>query len=286
MGLDVYLHKIENQPDVERREEEYNRRSEATWDKICGKGVSYNDIPDDKKEEARAATSKIAKELGLGEYGSADDERETIELPSAKYPDHYFKVGYWRSSYNEGGINNVMRKLIGTDLYDIVQPPEDTYEFQPDWIATKKRATSALGQLKTYLAKLGNYNITKIEQNMFMGEDRYPHDSKAALEAFIKVRDTHQEHADNGNDPFSWFSNGVGEYFLKPPMQLVAAIPGFDEHYSGKTVPVTYLIYKPDDSEDNEGYHWYAKALEIVIETCDYVLTQPDKEKYYLSWSG
>ena len=31
---------------------------------------------------------------------------------------------------------------------------------------------------------------------------------------------------------------------------------------------------------------WYVKALEIVVETCDYVLAKSDPECYFLHWSG
>ncbi len=41
-----------------------------------------------------------------------------------------------------------------------------------------------------------------------------------------------------------------------------------------------FVVYEVDDLD------WYLQALDIVVETCDYVLAQPDINKYVLHWSG
>jgi hypothetical protein len=284
MGLDVYLHRIPNYEDLSKREAEYEKRSEETWNEICGKDVKYEDIPEELKNKASAATKRIAKQLGLDKYGSAlNSERESISIDSAKYPEHYWKVGYFRSSYNESGINRVLENALGTDLYDIVQPPDKEYEFKPDWLAVKKRATSVLKEFKAYIKHIDGYRVTKVEPNMFMGFDKLPKSEHEAMEEFTKVRDAHKTRHAKGSD-FDWFSNGVGEYFLGDHMKLAAAIPGVDDHhYSGKLVPVTYLIYR---LKDKDGYKHYVQSLEILIETCNFALAQPDVDKLYLAWSG
>ncbi len=35
-----------------------------------------------------------------------------------------------------------------------------------------------------------------------------------------------------------------------------------------------------------EGPNWYEQALEVVIETCNWVLEQPDRDQLYMHWSG
>ena len=37
---------------------------------------------------------------------------------------------------------------------------------------------------------------------------------------------------------------------------------------------------------NSENISWYLNALEIVLETINYVLKQKDKNDYYLLWSG
>ena len=58
---------------------------------------------------------------------------------------------------------------------------------------------------------------------------------------------------------------------------LVQVIHGSDAVING--TDRVYLIYEADLS-------WYQQALEIVLETIEYVLSQPDKEKYVLHWSS
>jgi hypothetical protein len=31
---------------------------------------------------------------------------------------------------------------------------------------------------------------------------------------------------------------------------------------------------------------WYIEALDVVIETCEWVLKQADRDKFYMHWSG
>jgi len=41
----------------------------------------------------------------------------------------------------------------------------------------------------------------------------------------------------------------------------------------------------PEEKKEN-GLSWYVHALEIVKETIEYVMKQPDQNLYYLHWSG
>ncbi len=47
--------------------------------------------------------------------------------------------------------------------------------------------------------------------------------------------------------------------------------------------PSVFLVYEREPSEKED---WYLTALRIVRETIEYVLAQPDKQHYYLVWSG
>ena len=77
-----------------------------------------------------------------------------------------------------------------------------------------------------------------------------------------------------GYDPDSAYSNRYGLFFPKPA-QIVGVIPG--SKYGSR---VAYVIL------DGDPTPWYLQALEIVLETIDYVLAQPDRDTYYLHWSG
>lgn len=65
----------------------------------------------------------------------------------------------------------------------------------------------------------------------------------------------------------------------------LAVIRGSEKaFFNNSQVPCMYMVYKAS-AEDTE---YYEQALEIVAETCEYVLKQPkkDQNKFYLHWSG
>ena len=95
MGLDVYLYKYEDFEKVIFAEDEYERLSGEAW-RFGGK--KYEELTDDEKDYARERDKVFMLSLGLVGYGESPLKQE-VELPSSKYPDHYFKIGYFRSSY-------------------------------------------------------------------------------------------------------------------------------------------------------------------------------------------
>lgn len=210
----------------------------------------------------------------LYKYGKSP-LKQKVELPSSKYPDHCFKIGYFRSSYNEGGVDHILRDRTGHELATIFDV-NGNYRVKPNWETARKKAVSVLDSLKKYLDTNGSYHVMTVENNPFRQSIDIK-SQKDALEAFNEER---QRYGRGGSD-FNWYSNHKGEFFLGKPPALVAAINGISGTFKQ---PCAYLIYKSDD-EEGEGLDWYIHALEIVIETIDYVLAQPDPDKYYLHWS-
>jgi hypothetical protein len=262
MGLDIYLHYYDDYEKAQRLEAEYEAESDKVWAKYPQK---YEQMTDAQKEECRAETTAIKQRLGLDGFGCYPNTE--IKNPSAKYPDHYFKVGYFRSSYNESGINRVMGNLIGKRLEDIFPESKD-YEFRPDWAGAKSRAESILAEFRQAIEKEGAYRVSTVSAfNSFSGPQKV--DAKQALELFMQEKARHP----NGGG----YENLNGVFTVAEPMQVSAAVCGVD----ALGTPCLHLIYKADD-----GLEWYAHALEIVIETCDFALAHPEKEKLYMRWSG
>jgi hypothetical protein len=77
---------------------------------------------------------------------------EGLDQPSGLYPDHLFRIGYFRSSYNHEGFNFVAGLFDNPDLYEIFNQPRDQPKYRsiPDWVSCQKRAKGAvkLWQLK------------------------------------------------------------------------------------------------------------------------------------------
>ncbi len=250
MGLDVYLYKYDDLKTSKRIQKEYEEQSEAIWKKIsCG--VDYSKITDFEKDNARKQTKQLEEDMNLKAH-----QGEKIELNSMRYPLHYFKVGYFRSSYNGSGFNRVVGDAIGIDLYSILNP-NDEYEFKPDWNVAKEKTKEAIDKFTEYL-KSGCYRVFKV-----YGFHNKVIDSKEALRIFLEERK-------QANGKFIDYGNSNGEFMLNG-FNINAVINGKDS---------VFLIY------EDKQMTWYLEALEIVLETIEHVLSQPDTDKYVLHWSS
>lgn len=269
MGLDIYLYKYENFAETQRKEKIYEEQSEETWNAIPNRnGRSYEELTEDEKNWASNKNKELAASLGLGDWGSDETTKHKVEKDSLKYPDHYFKVGYFRSSYNGGGIERVLSNLGVMGLHEIFQP-NDEYCFQPNWNKALENVNKAIEELKTKPA----YRVSEVSYNEFNG---FPFksdikSSEDAMAQFLKEK---------GKGHGGSYSNGTGEYYLDEPIKVVGLIQGVKKRFFVKEfLPAVYVITE----STNE---WYQQALEIVKETIEYVLSQKDKELYYLHWSG
>lgn len=261
MGLDVYLYRYENKEVTDRKESEFETASNQNWEAVG----DYKTLTDAQKNEVREKNLAVSTSLGLDEWGSDETEKKKIEINSAIDPEHYFKIGYFRSSYNGSGINRVLSNLGVPDLYEIFEP-NDEYCFQPNWKEVIQRANAAI----ELLSQKGNYKCFSVDENVF-GNNTPPQSEKEALEILQK------EIADNKSTFEGGYENGKGSFYLNEPLEVVALIPGINNILRPRNC--TYVIIKGD-------IDWYITALKIVRETCEYVLAQNDPQKYWLHWSG
>jgi len=259
MGLDIYLYKYHDFEKTQRLEKEYEEFSEKLWE-----GHEYDTLAQEVKDALRAKEKEFAKSLGLDEYGSANEGKECIELPHPDYPDHYFRIGYFRSSYNSGGIERILRNLDLPTMYDIFQKEDEEYAFQPDWQDALTRVTEIISLFK----EKGAYRVHTVSANIFSEPDIKS--ESAALSAFID--ETNREHRFESN-----YSNKTGEFYIAEPLTVLAIIPGKSTLLRERDC--VYVVTESDNS-------WYEQALVIIKATCEHVLAQDDKEKYYLHWSG
>ena len=286
MGLDIYLYRHENFDEAQRREQEYEEKSEAIWDEIQA-GRSYEGLSESEKDRAREGVAVLAREMGLGSYGEAlPPLKEKIERDDERFPDHLFKIGYFRSSYNDGGIDHVLGNALGKQaLYWIFAPEEtDLGPFVPDWMAARERARALRSEWESYLDAHGSYRVLEVSSNPFVDpKDLIAKDEGSALALFL-----HMKEKNAGREGSGWFSNRDGHYFLSEPARVRALLVGTRESYMAKIhnqemlEPAVYAIYDADRAD----MEWYTQALQIVEETCRWVLDTGEPEKYVLSWSG
>jgi hypothetical protein len=261
MGLDIYLYKYENFDETTRKEKLHNDFEEKQWEDL-----DYDSLSDEEKEEMRNKSKEYAKSLGLDEWGSDEINKHQIEEKHPKYPDHYFNIGYFRSSYNDSGIEKILRNLGLPTLKDVFNQEEEDYIFQPNWENSLKNVNSLIEEF----SKKGAYRVHDVSPNLFRDPD--VNSEKEALDVFIE-----QLSRKKGDPEMDSYTNIKGEFYLSEPLKVVAMIPGTSNLLGRR--PCTYIVTESDNT-------WYMQALEIVRDTIQFVLDQEDKEKYYLHWSG
>ncbi len=268
MGLDVYLYRYNNREETERLESEYEKVSSANWPD----DVEYKALSEEQKENIRTKNKEFAKSIGLDEHGNHPDKK-CIEFNCPDFPEHYFKIGYFISSYNGGGINNVLRNLNLSGLYEIFdRKDDDAYVFQPNWESVRIRLIDVIGKFKD----VPNLRCYHVGWNEFKGNPNTAKitNDKEALSAFIEESKKWTERKKDGG-----YSNSEGE-FHPNGIKVFGLISGVDKRFFvDEKLPCTYVIIEGENE-------WYLQALEIVKQTIDYVLAQPDKDKYYLHWSS
>jgi hypothetical protein len=202
--------------------------------------------------------------MGLDVY-LANATSGEIQIDSTLYPDHMFKIGYFRSSYNNSGINTVLGDIGIPSLYEIFLPG-DAYTFTPDWQAALERTDSAISAFDAAVSQgvFGAFFVSAYDYNVASNAD--------AICVFKQQLRKQEEH-DMG---FRSFSNREG-YFCLDGTEIVAVIPGKGFFANG-----AYVVFE----RDRESLEWYRHALEIVRETIQHVLAQEDPTNYHLEWSS
>lgn len=213
--------------------------------------------------------------MGLDVY--LYDGEIQIQLPSTKHPDHLFKIGYFRSSYNGGGFDSVMRRSGLSDLRAMFAVG-DAYEFAPDWATSLARAEQALVSLDAYTATpTAAYEVMAVGDNMFSGPNQAVTDERAALDIFAREleRDT-QRNKEHDSFMGRAYSNRDGEFHFGNGLKVHGFVRGIQFK-----IPCTYVVFHAPDR-----WTFYREALEVVIETCQYVLANPNPDGHLLHWLG
>ena len=262
MGLDVYLVRSDDW-DESFRIDEISDNFDFELYENRPEGLSDDGFHEWRKEKIAEEAKRLGLKVAGGNYSIFDTGIEKFDSrDSEKYPDHLFKVGYFRSSYNDGGINNVLRNLGIPDLYDIFQVG-DTQEYyvSTDWAQALDNVNAALNAYKPIAEScLGFVGINKLR--MFSSDEE-------EISAAQAISYTMQELSTNGKHPkyFREYSNRNGDFYLDD-LDVVGVFKD-------------WLVYR-----QKEPNLWYLQALEIVRETIEFVLSSPKPESWRIVWSS
>jgi hypothetical protein len=257
VGLDVYLFKYNiSLKEAQERETKMNQEIDECW-----AGVKTSTTEEKRKAnelKAEEKSKKIRQKYGADEDYNFKDII-TVNEPSKIFPEHYFKIGYFRSSYNGSGINRVLSNLGLGDLYTIFPHANDNYAFQPNWSESLALAKKVLKEFKAAPKYCVGHEFTIDRVN--------------SPEEAMRVFRSEQESYKNLKSKYN-YSNRRGSFFLESPLSVRGIIPGD----KGSVYIVTEM--------DKEGIEYCEEALAIVIETIEYVINSGEASKFYLHWSS
>ena len=265
MGLDIYLKRCPDWTGELAKEKLDDELTDADWDEAG----EYSSLSQEQRDTIRAKQRVRRAGAGLDEFGSSD-LIETIEEDSVTDPQHLFKVGYLRSSYNSGGIQSVLHR-IGLPGLDYIFGPSDEYHINPDWQACLERANEVIAKYDAwYHSEYSAFDVAEISNidGVRSAED--------ALKVFLKERKEY----DKQPKAFDAYSSREGTFYMSG-MQVYGFIRNTGY---GSGMFAVYKRTRTGTLNDD----WYYKALLITRETIDYVLAKSPQEQgnYRLAWSS
>lgn len=204
---------------------------------------------------------------------------QSVELDSEIHPKHMFKIGYFRSSYNGGGINSILRDRVDEDLYSILGVDGNEYVQRPDWNAVLANTERVIAEFREAVTK-NPFSVMDVGQNIFGDPNTLPKSGKEAL-AIAQKTLVEQKHA----SPFGTGFTDRNGFWDTAGLKVYGIVPGVNT-LLGRPVPTSYVIVKHESENGEEPFKWYLDALEVVRETAQWVLKQKNPEKYYLHVSG
>lgn len=291
MDLDVSLYKCPNLKYAIKMQEAYEAALDkiyADWDELSKVGPPTQAQEDEFNKKRAEAKEKF--EIDGWNHKSI----EHIEFNSKTEPEHLFKIGYMRSSYNGVGINSVARVFGLPDLYDIFEIDNDEYYQEHDWDTIYLNVKDAIEKWQAHAdSPAGKYYVRTFRplfasSKLDPGGQLIPEgitNEHQAIECLNEQYLRKKEEIDKDEWRSGGWSCGDGEFHPKP-LKVAAIVAGAwdsDRPMTYNNMPVTYLVC---ERSDENSIQWYVTALQIVQEMVEWILEHPDKDQFYTGWSG
>lgn len=273
MGLDVYLVRYPDgvQESLETQRE-FNRRRDALTKKLRKK---YLGDADGFPSALRDKALELADELETDAFGEPLNAEE-ITLDSKLYPEHLWKIGYFRSSYNVSGFDSVVSRWVPWSLGTAFNNPMMEYLHYPDWDQCLSRTKHMRDEILAHIENKGAHSV--FTEPVFSATgDTVGRDPTSALNLFYERVEKDKQYKDHPLSA-SRYSCSDGFFCHNQPLEVAALVKGVD--FMGD--PCIHVIYELSDSM----LDYYTQATEIAVETCEWVLNTGRQDEYLLHWSG
>jgi len=151
-----------------------------------------------------------------------------------------------------------------------------------------------LDDFRKVITEQPNFDVIRVDIPLFGDPAEWPSNEKEVRDVFMKQVTDRQEKQklalgeaapDNiGNS----YRSESGTFFMAEFPQLLGVVVGKVKSLAAalrgekSEEPCFYVVVR---YANGYNYDWHLQALEIVLETCDYVLNSGEPEKFALSWS-
>lgn len=259
MGLDVYLYRCRNWDANERinretrglDEREYAALKERFPEDFSNQSQEVRDIFSKQwRDQEERRSEALGKENALA---------TGVDKPSELYPDEHFRIGYFRSSYNDSGINSVANSLGLPGLYDIFEGDYDGGEYMAvDWEVSRTVANDAVERWSEFInSDRAKFAVVECRDFGVNQDKPLPKGKKEVMDKFFE-----EKVANKGS-----YSNYYGNFFLDSPAKVVACIRGEPTFSFGENIRSHFLVVERDKGQ----YDYYMRSMEIVLETIENV---------------
>jgi hypothetical protein len=291
MGLDVSLYKCPNLNYAMKMEQAYEAALDQVyeeWNDFCKNHSPTQQEEDEFNKKRMALKDKFEIE------GYNHKSLERIRFDSKTEPEHLFKIGYMRSSYNGAGINSVANVFGLPDLYTIFEIDNEDYFQEHDWDTIYQNVKDALEKWQAHASSpAGKYWVHTFRPRLNSSKlsttgQLIPEGITSEHEAIERLNENYlkkKEEIDKDEWRLSGWTSHKGEFYPKP-LKVAAIVAGAwnpEQPLHFRNMPVTYLVC---ERENEDTIQWYVTALQIVQEMVEWILEHPDKDQFFTGWSG
>ncbi|MEO7717342.1 MAG: hypothetical protein ABIY70_14165 [Capsulimonas sp.] len=283
--------------------DEHRRLEEEVFgDRISNMWKRGGEITQAQHEEYSRRCREASLAMGFDENRNHHESEEDIRFPSKRYPDHFFDVGFIRTSYEHNGFDQVLKILTRKDLayiFDVVThlgSPNSASTYFPNWLLVAARLAEVSQEFNRRVKEADGAFLTVV--NWIHEPLR---DATDVLQRYVNNRDLEKyDKLINEED-----SKAAGVWY---PEQPITSIDIAKQRVQGnQDVPIFpygplplhgltrgYIQYHSNDqpkevlflvTECLGVYDFYVQGIEIIQEMVDLVLAHPEPNKFAIDWN-
>ncbi len=195
----------------------------------------------------------------------------SIGTNSTVFPEHPFKLGYFSSADDENSLNEILKLRTGFDLKYIFFGEECSQNIiKPVWEDILLRFDNVKKILKETIEEDGwfsfkLFDFTEKNSNSIIG-------NKNALDIYLNRKKQTRNLKD-----MSKLITSDGIFYINHSPKILAILKNYNEKTNK---PSVFVLFEASEKQSK----YYLEGLEIIRETVEFILNQPNQKDYELHW--